>query len=762
MALRERGSRTVSARGRHRAGHGGAVPEVLVPAQRGAHRWSEARPARHADPCPLDTALLDTAFPDTAPPGGDPAGPRDGGGGAAERGAGTEHGGAAPGVVTMGSGAGDGSRTGDGGSPALAVGPVRPRLGEPARRRPAVSLIERVEKVLSAEGGFCARAAGWRARRPEGLVDVGRRVFAGIRPTARPRTHPGVVDQQARSGHTAVLPVRYRGIQRSRRPRLLVIAVWLLFVAMLATAAALVPVMRTVAPTAESVLPWTIENIGGPTDPAPPVAPAPAEFTTALPDARAQAAVDAALSQVGVPYEWGGNGPAAGDQGFDCSGLTTYAYGAAGITLPRTAHAQYVAGPHVPADAPLQPGDLVFYGTSAAVHHVGLYLGDATMVNAPTFGQPVQTSYYRWRGDDYLGATRPAASGPTTSGLLEYLPTPLTTSSAPRIFEAPKAPLGPRTRPASTLPAERVTAAAAMAAADHQASTTSGTPAAAPARSGSFGSTLLAAWSAGSGQAAASPARASLTLPDQYPTALPATAALPATEDPAATAPTAIASPAPAPAAAGLPATPPAAVLPATPPAAVLPAAPPAAGPQAAPPAVPAAALPAGLDGPAPAPAGQAGGDRPEVAPAPAALAGAVALPAPAGSVAAQAPSGAVPAGSDPADPSVQVGTLTTPTGTIPVVAARLDASGRPVLPARGTAALLDEGGIQLLVLADGTIPQDLTLTLDGATPRTVHPATTTTVPGDALAARVATLDPDTLTLATPSPDGAWTLTTLT
>jgi hypothetical protein len=81
-----------------------------------------------------------------------------------------------------------------------------------------------------------------------------------------------------------------------------------------------------------------------------------ASFTTSLPDQRAAVAIKAAMAQLGLPYIWGGNGPAAGDAGFDCSGLTTYAYRVAGIRLPRTAETQYYAGPHVAAGAPLQPG----------------------------------------------------------------------------------------------------------------------------------------------------------------------------------------------------------------------------------------------------------------------------------------------------------------------------------------------------------------------------------------------------------------------
>lgn len=118
-------------------------------------------------------------------------------------------------------------------------------------------------------------------------------------------------------------------------------------------------------------------------------------------------AINFACGQLGLPYVWGGNGPAGGDSGFDCSGLTKAAYNAAGVSLPRTAQTQYNAGPLVPAGQPLLPGDLVFYGTPGNVHHVGLYIGAGKMVHAPTFGKPVQVSGYRWNGDDYLAASRP-------------------------------------------------------------------------------------------------------------------------------------------------------------------------------------------------------------------------------------------------------------------------------------------------------------------------------------------------------------------
>jgi cell wall-associated NlpC family hydrolase len=124
-------------------------------------------------------------------------------------------------------------------------------------------------------------------------------------------------------------------------------------------------------------------------------------------------AINYALGQRGLPYEWGGTGPPE-DHGFDCSGLTQAAYAAAGISLPHNADAQYRQGSAVPAGAPLLPGDLVFYGTQQHIHHVGLYLGNGQMVDAPDRGKPVQIQNFRWPSDGYAGATRPAeVSTPT-------------------------------------------------------------------------------------------------------------------------------------------------------------------------------------------------------------------------------------------------------------------------------------------------------------------------------------------------------------
>ncbi|MCM3883170.1 bifunctional lysozyme/C40 family peptidase [Frankia sp. R82] len=125
---------------------------------------------------------------------------------------------------------------------------------------------------------------------------------------------------------------------------------------------------------------------------------------TAPPDS-GYAAVIYAQGQLGIPYLWGGDGPAEG--GFDCSGLTRAAYLAAGIDLPRTAQTQYAAGPVVPPGAPLQIGDLVFYGTATNIHHVAIYIGNGQMITAPGRGKVVKIAPYRWAGDDYFGATRP-------------------------------------------------------------------------------------------------------------------------------------------------------------------------------------------------------------------------------------------------------------------------------------------------------------------------------------------------------------------
>ncbi len=131
-----------------------------------------------------------------------------------------------------------------------------------------------------------------------------------------------------------------------------------------------------------------------------------ASYTAASGSAAATQAVTFALAQLGTPYRWGGDGPQEG--GFDCSGLVQAAYATAGVQLPRVAQAQYAAGPHLPADAELLPGDLVFFGTSPThVTHVGLVVGPGQMVDAPHSGAVVRVESYQ-RRPTYLGATRPS------------------------------------------------------------------------------------------------------------------------------------------------------------------------------------------------------------------------------------------------------------------------------------------------------------------------------------------------------------------
>jgi len=123
-------------------------------------------------------------------------------------------------------------------------------------------------------------------------------------------------------------------------------------------------------------------------------------------------AVDWALAQVGTPYIWGGETPGVG---FDCSGLVQAAYKVAGISLPRVAQDQYDAGPQLSPGTPLEPGDLVFFGGGPTdITHVGIYIGNGQMVDAPYTGVDVRVESFpmtvaaSWGSDIYVGATQPA------------------------------------------------------------------------------------------------------------------------------------------------------------------------------------------------------------------------------------------------------------------------------------------------------------------------------------------------------------------
>jgi cell wall-associated NlpC family hydrolase len=107
----------------------------------------------------------------------------------------------------------------------------------------------------------------------------------------------------------------------------------------------------------------------------------------------AGAVVAAALKEQGIPYVWGGgdiNGPSSG--GFDCSGLMVYAfYQGAHITLPRTSQEMRSVGTSVPRDQ-MRPGDLIVFNNDGNWGHVGLYLGNGQIVNAPRPGKNVETT----------------------------------------------------------------------------------------------------------------------------------------------------------------------------------------------------------------------------------------------------------------------------------------------------------------------------------------------------------------------------------
>jgi cell wall-associated NlpC family hydrolase len=110
-------------------------------------------------------------------------------------------------------------------------------------------------------------------------------------------------------------------------------------------------------------------------------------------------AVAYARAQLGKPYIWGAEGPG----GYDCSGLTMMAWRSAGVSIPRVSGAQYGIGRHINSMSALEPGDLVFFGSP--IHHVGMYVGNGTMIEAPYTGASVR--YHSINRRDYAGATRP-------------------------------------------------------------------------------------------------------------------------------------------------------------------------------------------------------------------------------------------------------------------------------------------------------------------------------------------------------------------
>jgi cell wall-associated NlpC family hydrolase len=98
---------------------------------------------------------------------------------------------------------------------------------------------------------------------------------------------------------------------------------------------------------------------------------------------RAAIAVRTAYAQLGDPYQWGASGP----NSFDCSGLTSYAWRAAGVSLPHSSSAQFSSGRRI-SRSELRPGDLVFF--YSPISHVGIYIGSGRMIDAPYPGRNVK------------------------------------------------------------------------------------------------------------------------------------------------------------------------------------------------------------------------------------------------------------------------------------------------------------------------------------------------------------------------------------
>lgn len=128
---------------------------------------------------------------------------------------------------------------------------------------------------------------------------------------------------------------------------------------------------------------WTVRRYGN-------------AFATLPSSARAtpaEIAIKTAREQLGKPYRWGGDGPST----FDCSGLTQFAWRAAGVHLPHSSRGQYASGRRV-ALSDLRPGDLVY-----RPGHIGIYLGGHLMIHAPQSGDRVKISPIR----RVIGAVRP-------------------------------------------------------------------------------------------------------------------------------------------------------------------------------------------------------------------------------------------------------------------------------------------------------------------------------------------------------------------
>jgi cell wall-associated NlpC family hydrolase len=116
---------------------------------------------------------------------------------------------------------------------------------------------------------------------------------------------------------------------------------------------------------------------------------------------QADKAVAFAYAQIGKPYEWGATGP----NSFDCSGLAMSAWASAGVDIPRTTYEMWAALPHIPVSQ-MVPGDLIIYDGEG---HVGMYVGDGYIIDAPHTGADVERIPYdtSWYVDNEDGVLQP-------------------------------------------------------------------------------------------------------------------------------------------------------------------------------------------------------------------------------------------------------------------------------------------------------------------------------------------------------------------
>ncbi|MFI6595990.1 C40 family peptidase [Nonomuraea sp. NPDC050536] len=143
---------------------------------------------------------------------------------------------------------------------------------------------------------------------------------------------------------------------------------------------------------------------------------APKTWTPATGLSRGRLAANAALAMLGIPYSWGGGGPdgptfgighGSKTMGFDCSGLTEYAWARAGLHIGTTSYAQWRAGQRIPRRE-IQAGDLVFFDTKPkrkGPDHVGIATTGKEMVVAPFTGASVRTE--RIARKTFMGIVRP-------------------------------------------------------------------------------------------------------------------------------------------------------------------------------------------------------------------------------------------------------------------------------------------------------------------------------------------------------------------